>query len=454
MLDRWQGSAGWGLILSAPHGSTATIVKRMAIDHITEVPYSSAGRNTRTVVVCPDSFKGSLNSDDVAHAIAAGWRQVCPEDTLILSPMADGGEGTRRAFNTARPEAKVVELAELCGIELYEELDPWHAGTAPFGEVLREAILATHQEFQASVAGRKRDQHEQDATDNAQQKLGPSEDSRPIVYVGIGSSASTDCGAGMLQALGVSIKDAEGQPIAAGLEGVASAASIDLSPAADVLGALRDVDIHVITDVTAPLLGPRGAVQAFGSQKGLKPVDFDHAEAAIERFADLLLEAFTKHPPACPNVHRHARPDAGANACAVDLSITTPGVGAAGGVGFALKALGAGLLPGAGHVAEAIGLEEQIARADLVITGEGAFDATSLQGKVPAAVKQIADGHGVPCALVAGAIRDDDAAGVFRAVMNLSELAGSARASMADTARWCEEAGSRLARCCEVTIYV
>ena len=129
----------------------------------------------------------------------------------------------------------------------------------------------------------------------------------------------------------MSIKDAEGQPIAAGLEGVASAASIDLSPAADVLGALRDVDIHVITDVTAPLLGPRGAVQAFGSQKGLKPVDFDHAEAAIERFADLLLEAFTKHPPACPNGHRHARPDAGANACAVDLSITTPGVGAAGG---------------------------------------------------------------------------------------------------------------------------
>ena len=93
----------------------------MAIDHTTEVPHSSAGRNARTVVVCPDSFKGSLNSDDVAHAIAAGWRQVCPEDTLILSPMADGGEGTRRAFNTARPEAKVVELAELCGIELYEE---------------------------------------------------------------------------------------------------------------------------------------------------------------------------------------------------------------------------------------------------------------------------------------------------------------------------------------------
>ena len=89
-----------------------------------------------------------------------------------------------------------------------------------------------------------------------------------------------------------------------------------------------------------------------------------------------------------------------------------------------------------------------------MITGEGAFDATSLQGKVPAAVKQIADGYGVPCALVAGAIRDDDAAGVFRAVMNLSELAGSARASMADTARWCEEAGSRLARCCGVTIYV
>ncbi|MCF1764666.1 glycerate kinase [Corynebacterium argentoratense] len=442
----------------------------MAIDHTTEVPHSSAGGNARTVVVCPDSFKGSLNSDDVAHAIAAGWRQVCPEDTLILSPMADGGEGTRRAFNTARPEAKVVELAELCGIELYEELDPWHAGTAPFGEVLREAILATHQEFKASVAGRKRDQHEQDSTENAQQKLGPAEDSRPIVHVGIGSSASTDCGAGMLQALGVSIKDAEGQPIAAGLEGVASAASIDFSPAADVLDALCDVDVHVITDVTAPLLGPRGAVQAFGPQKGLKPVDFDHAEAAIERFSDLLLEAFAKHRPSRSDAQRPARHDAhrpsgsdahhltrhdaGTNYCDVDLSITTPGVGAAGGVGFALKALGAGLLPGAGHVAEAIGLEEQIARADLVITGEGAFDATSLQGKVPAAVKQIADGHGVPCALVAGAIRDDDAAGVFRAVINLSELAGSARASMADTARWCEVAGSRLARCCNVTIYV
>ena len=442
----------------------------MAIDHTTELPHSSAGRNTRTVVVCPDSFKGSLNSDDVAHAIAAGWRQVCPEDTLILSPMADGGEGTRRAFNTARPEAKVVELAELCGIELYEELDPWHAGTAPFGNALREAILAAHEEFQAGGARAEHNQSEQDSTENAQQKLGPAEDSRPIVYVGIGSSASTDCGAGMLQALGVSIKDASGQPIAAGLEGVASAASIDFSPAADVLDALCDVDIHVITDVTAPLLGSRGAVQAFGPQKGLKTVEFDEAEAAIERFSDLLLEAFAKHRPSGSDAQRPARHDAhrpsgsdahhltrhdaGTNYCDVDLSITTPGVGAAGGVGFALKALGAGLLPGAGHVAEAIGLEEQIARADLVITGEGAFDATSLQGKVPAAVKQIADGHGVPCALVAGVIKDDDAAGVFRAVMNLSELAGSVQASMADTARWCEEAGSRLARCYDGTLYV
>ena len=426
----------------------------MAIDHTTEVPHSSAGRNARTVVVCPDSFKGSLNSDDVAHAIAAGWRQVCPEDTLILSPMADGGEGTRRAFNTARPEAKVVELAELCGIELYEELDPWHAGTAPFGDALREAILAAHEEFQAGAARAEHNQSEQDSTENAQQKLGPAEDSRPIVYVGIGSSASTDCGAGMLQALGVSIKDASGQPIAAGLEGVASAASIDLSPAADVLGALCDVDIHVITDVTAPLLGPRGAVQAFGPQKGLKTVEFDEAEAAIERFADLLRDAFAKHRPSGSDAHHLTRHDAGTNYCDADLSITTPGVGAAGGVGFALKALGAELLPGAGHVAEAIRLEEQIARADLVITGEGAFDATSLQGKVPAAVKQIADDHGVPCALVAGVIKDDDAAGVFRAVMNLSELAGSVQTSMADTARWCEEAGSRLARCCDGTLYV
>ncbi|PRQ12263.1 glycerate kinase [Corynebacterium sp. 13CS0277] len=363
----------------------------------------AAGAHPLRVVFCPDSFKGTLDAASVAEAMRRGWVAARPgdADTCELVPMADGGEGTRRAFQHARPEATVVELAELCGIERFSTLDPWGAGTRPLGERLREELL------RVAATTRDRDEHR---------------GMRPVVYLGIGSSASTDCGAGMLQGLGVSITDAAGAPIAPGLAGVATARGVDFRSAADVLEALARVDLQVITDVRAPLVGPQGAAQAFGPQKGLAAADMNAADEAVLRFARLLQETAPVH-----------------------AEVTAPGAGAAGGVGFACLSLGAELLPGAAHMATALCLAEKIRRADYVVTGEGAFDATSLQGKVPAAVLELCTAAATPCALVAGIIREDAPTAAFAAAESVSLRAGSAHAAQQDPARWVADTTRALA---------
>ncbi|MDF2581239.1 MAG: glycerate kinase [Microbacterium sp.] len=371
----------------------------------------------RTVVIAPDSFKGTIGAAAAAEAIAAGWRRVRPSDDVRLMPMADGGEGTVDAFAAAVPGARrmpvtvtgpegtpveaswvllpatadaprgtaVVELANTSGIELLgtpPRLRPFDAHTRGFGE----AIAAT------LAHGVSR------------------------LVLGIGSSSSTDGGAGMLMALGARFTDAAGAPIVGGARGVATVSAADLSG----LTPLPPAGVTVLSDVTNPLLGTRGAAAVFGPQKGAGQDDVLALDAGLARLAALV----------------DADPDAA-------------GAGAAGGTGFGLLAWGARLVPGSAAVADLVGLDAAVAAASVVVTGEGSYDGQSAAGKVPAHVGAIAASAAVPAALVAGRIAGDADTAGFAATSSLTALAGSGKAAMAEPARWLEAAGAQLARAFE-----
>lgn len=361
------------------------------------------------VVLAPDSFKGTITAADAAEALAEGWASVEASADFVHRPMADGGEGTVAAFAAAVPGAgrmpvtvegpagtpvdtawlllpattdapagtAVVDLASTSGIELLDELRPWDADTTGFGQAIAAAL------------------------DHGVSRL----------VLGIGSSASTDGGIGMLSALGARILDASGTPVERGARGLTQIASVDLST-------LRTApDVRVLTDVTNPLTGPRGAAAVFGPQKGLDLDGIPRVDAALTRLADLL-----------------------------GLDRAMPGTGAAGGTGGALVIWGGTLAPGAAEVADLIGLDEAIREADVVITGEGSYDGQSGDGKVPSFIAGLAADAGATAMLAAGRITADADTAPFAASASLTDLAGSSAAALADPARWLREAGAVLAR--------
>ena len=381
----------------------------------------------RRIVLALESLKGSIAAADAVAEIASGWRSVDPLVGTDLRPMADGGEGTLAAFAEAVAGATripvavtgphgrsvdaswlrlpdgtgVVELASTSGIELLgDDRRPWDAGTIGFGQAIAAALDADVQRL----------------------------------VLGIGSSASTDGGAGMLSAIGARILNGSGEPIGPGARGLRDATSVDLSG----IRPLPSGGVVVLSDVTSPLIGPHGAAAVFGPQKGLDAADVEAANAALARFADLVIAARSGVP-----VSAGARR---ANTVPLGLHTEIPGAGAAGGTGFALLAWGAALRPGAAEVADLVGLRAAIARADLVVTGEGSFDGQSAAGKVPTLVAGLADAAGVPVALVAGRIARDADTSAFAASVSLTQLAGSAASSLAEPARWLRAAGAALAR--------
>lgn len=362
------------------------------------------------VVIAPDSFKGTITAAEAAAALADGWREVEPAADIVLRPMADGGEGTVAAFATAVPGARrmpvtvdgpagvpvetswlllpsmtdapggtgVVDIASTSGIELLDGLRPGDADTTGFGQAIAAAL------------------------DHGVSRL----------ILGIGSSASTDGGTGMLTALGARFLDADGRPVARGARGLADIATADL-------GALRTApDVRVLTDVTNPLVGPRGAAAVFGPQKGLTaPEDIARVDDALAHLAALL--------PVDPQL---------------------PGTGAAGGTGAALVRWGGILAPGAAEVAALVDLAGAVRGAEAVITGEGSYDGQSGDGKVPSFLAALAAEAGARPLLAAGRIADDADAGLFTRAVSLTALAGSSAAAVADPARWLRVAGAELAR--------
>lgn len=326
---------------------------------------------TRRVLVAADKFKGSLTAVEVAERVTAGLRRVVPDLAVEALPVADGGDGTVAAAVAAgferlevrvagplgdevtaayalRGDTAVVEMAEASGLQQLPAgvLAPLTASTHGSGELLRAALDAG---------------------------------ARTIVF-GVGGSATTDGGAGMLAALGARFVGKDGEPVAPGGGGLADLASADLSGLDPRLAA---VELVLASDVDNPLTGPKGAPAVYGPQKGASPEDVEALDAALAHFAKVLEGTET----------------VGARAAEYAAS---PGAGAAGGIGFGAMLLGARFRPGIEVMLDVLGFAPALERADLVITGEGSLDEQTLHGKAPAGVAAAARAAGKEVVAVCG----------------------------------------------------
>ena len=352
------------------------------------------------VLICVDSFKGSIDSKAAANSIADGWSAIRPADQIETLAFADGGEGTLDAVHRATPGSRLqsvtgqdsnreisflaiskdtalVELARICGLEVDGRSDPHGASSYRLGLGIRQAIEMGHK----------------------------------IIWVGLGGSACSDGGAGAMQALGAKLLRADGSPIEKGNRGLSELRTVDL----DDLLIPEGVSLILLTDVENPLLGPKGAIRVFSKQKGASESDFAQMEENLQTLSALL-------PETNPEL---------------------PGSGAAGGTAFGLMALGGQIRSGARHIAELIGLESKIALADLVITGEGSFDSQTQAGKAVAIVAQITSASSKTCYLVAGQIKGD--LSLFAGSVAISDLAPSIESSMQSASTWLQKAGEKLA---------
>jgi glycerate kinase len=335
--------------------------------------------------------------------------------------MADGGEGTVEAFLASTPGAVprsvVVEGPDGRPVSArWALLPPGAAAHDPSAEPGATAVLEIAQTSGLGLMDGRRPLEAH--TRGLGQALAAALDAGASrVLVGLGGSATSDGGAGALQWLGARLLTSHGRAVAPGNAGLGGLDRVDLTG----LRPLPPGGVTMLTDVRGPLLGERGAARVFAPQKGASPAQVETIERNLARFVGCAAES---------------RPDAVALAA-------SPGAGAAGGTGFGLGLWGAGVRPGAEEVGARLGLTEAVADADLVITGEGRFDAQTAEGKVAAHVASVARGSGVPVALVAGivAVEPDG----FDAYAELASLAGSAAASSADAARWARRAGRLLA---------
>jgi glycerate kinase len=354
-----------------------------------------------TILIAPDSFKGSLTSVQVAKALADGWARARPDDEIVLSPLADGGEGTLEAVaaadgwtwqtaNVRDPLGReisarwlrsndgsraVIEMAEASGLSRLraDERDPIGATTAGTGDLIRAAL-------DAGV--------------------------RSIV-MGIGGSATTDGGRGMLEAL----EDADRRQLAG-------------------------TTLQVACDVSNPLLGPSGAAATYGPQKGATPDDVATLDERLARWADELDS----------RTGRHER--------------NTPGAGAAGGLGYAFLTTqdrfgSFALRPGVELVMEATGFAEKLVRASLVITGEGRIDAQTAFGKTALGVARQAQAVGSACIAVGGGVEPEGIealAAVGAIAVPVTERPQSVEEAMAAGVAPLERCGERLARLVGLTI--
>ena len=368
-----------------------------------------------TVLLAPDKFKGTLSGGEVAAALAVGIRHRRPQAELIALPVADGGDGFLDVFLSAGFERVRLEATDAGG----HRCETWYArrGTVAVIELAKVAGLARahadlgvpHDPMRATSRGVG--ELVAHALDAGCREL----------LVGIGGSASSDGGVGLVQALGARVLDRSGAEVVAGAYGAAAAARLDL---AGLHPGIFRARITVACDVDNPLTGPLGAASVYGPQKGVAPDQVALLDRALRNWAALV----------AVTVGRDHRLD--------------PGAGAAGGVGFAAGALlRASLRPGAQMVVEQLGLNAALQRADLVITGEGSLDAQTLRGKAPAVVAAAGRACGVPVIAVAGRCLLDvvtlQSAG-FDSVYTLMEEAHTPRQALDEPAALLESIGTRV----------
>ena len=373
------------------------------------------------IVVAPDKFKGSVTAREAAEHIAAGIREAVPDADLVLLPVADGGEGTLDAAVEAGYERHALTVTGPIG-------EPVAAAWARRGdEAVVEMSLASglaalphDTEGEPILAARE-------ATSRGTGELiaAALDAGCTRVVLGVGGSANTDGGAGMLAGLGARLLDAAGDELPDGGAALARLASVDVSGLHPRIGATGFV---LAADVDNPLTGARGAAAVFGPQKGASAEDVPELDAALGVFRDRLAEALGE--PA----RRAAE---------------APGAGAAGGVGYAaLAVLDATRRPGIDVVLELVALAETVTDTDLLITGEGSLDEQSLGGKTPIGVLRVGQAHRVPVIAVCG--RTTLAREIlydtgFREVYALSDRAPDAQTSMREAPRLLREVGRVIA---------
>lgn len=324
------------------------------------------------IVIAPDSFKGSLSSEEVANAIKSGILRAMPEAETVLIPMADGGEGTVDSLVQATQGSKVyvpvqgplqdevmasygvlgdgvtcvIEMASASGLVLIpeEQRNPMLATTYGTGQLIRHALDHGYRSF----------------------------------ILALGGSATNDGGSGMLQALGLRLLDAEGRDIGAGGQALSHLTQLDATQWDE---RIRELQFIIASDVTNPFVGPQGASHVFGPQKGATPEMVEALDAALVNFADVM----AAHTGVA--VHH------------------LPGAGAAGGLGGAFQAFfPASMKRGIDVVIEMTRLNAHLQDAHLVITGEGQTDAQTASGKAPMGIAQAASKLGVPVIVISGSV--------------------------------------------------
>jgi glycerate 2-kinase len=320
------------------------------------------------ILVAPAAFKGSFGPKQVADAVAMGVRRALPDATVLQCPVSDGGDGLldavlpreslREAVAVTGPlgpkvqgvlgwldsDTAIFESATACGIALLrpEQLDPLRATTRGVGELIWEAV----------------------------------DRGARTVVVGLGGTATVDGGSGAARGLGWTLRDRVGAPLPEGGGSLADLGGLDG-------GWGLEARVIALADVTTPLIGPNGAARVFGPQKGALPEAVERLAAGLEVLA--------------AEWARHGRPELA----------TLPGGGAAGGLGAGLAFFGrAELVRGAEWVLDRVGFDAALASAELLITGEGAFDRTSLVGKASGEVLRRAQAAKKKVAVVAGTVAD------------------------------------------------
>ncbi|MFF0473180.1 glycerate kinase [Streptomyces sp. NPDC004284] len=368
------------------------------------------------VLVAADKFKGSLTAVQVAERVTAGLRRVVPELTVETLPVADGGDGTvaaavaagfeRREVRVTGPLGEpvtaayalrgttaVVEMAEASGLQLLPPgvFAPLTATTYGSGELLRAALDA----------------------------------GATTLVFGVGGSATTDGGAGMLAALGARFLDADGEPVGPGGAPLADLATADLS---GLDPRFASVDLILASDVDNPLTGPKGAPAVYGPQKGATPDDVRTLDAALAHFAAVLEKAVGPR--------------------AAEAAVA-PGAGGAGGIGYGALILGASFRPGIELMLEVLGFAPALERATLVVTGEGSLDEQTLHGKAPAGVAAAARAAGKEVVAVCGRLAlPAEALGTagIRRAYPLTDLEPDTAKCIANAGPLLEEVASNIAR--------
>ena len=324
------------------------------------------------IVVLMDSFKGSLTSVEAGNAIKEGVLAVDKKAEIAVYPFADGGEGTLEAFLSAdkgsrkikvnvsgprgrmteayygvlRDDTAVIEIAQAAGLCLLseEERDPLHTTTKGVGELIKHAI---------------------------------SEGCRKFI-IALGGSATNDCGIGMLKELGFEINDDKGIPVDDGALGLSKAVTVRER---NMIPHLKECSFTIACDVKNPLFGENGASHVFAPQKGALPEDVEIMDRWMEDFSDIIKKSYSDAEP------------------------FSEGAGAAGGLGFAFNTfLNGHMEPGAVVLLKRTCIEEEISKADLIITGEGRIDEQTCMGKVPVRIAEIAKKYGRPVIAIGGCV--------------------------------------------------